>query len=520
MISTIDLGIIGVYFLAVIIIGLIVAVKTKSGDDLFLGGRSLTWGFIGLSLFASNISSTTLIGLAGAAYTTGLAQSVYEWGAGLAFIVLAAIFVPLYLSTRMTTCPEFLERRYDRRSRMFFSAITIVTSIVVDTAGGLYAGAIVLQTFFPDLILWQTCFVLALVAGTYTAFGGLKAVVYTDALQAVILILGCGALTFIMFSKIGFSWDAMVSAAPEGHFSFVKPIDDPDMPWPGIILGVPFLGIWYVATNQYVTQRILGAKSIRHARWGVMLASYLKLLPFFIMVLPGAMAISLLPGLSNSDMVFPSMVLEFLPVGLVGLVLAGLISAIMSSVDSTLNSASTLVVVDFVSSKHPEMTPKQVAFYGRTTTFILMVLAALWAPMIVNFGGLWAYLQQMFSIIVPPIIVVFLVGVLYPRGNGVAAIWTLILGTALGVCLFVLDLNGLWPIHYLMNVGFVIAVCTLLFVVLSHLTGPPKKEAVEKYTFRKDMLNLDNEGLSWYQDYRYHSAAILGIMLIFAYKLW
>lgn len=520
MISDIDIGIIGVYFVCVMAIGLYVAAKTKTDEDLFLGGRSLTWGFIGLSMFASNISSTTMIGLAGAAYSTGLAQSVYEWGAGISYIVLAMIFVPLYLNSRVTTCPEFLEMRFDRRSRVFFSLTTIIVSIIVDMAGGLYAGAIVLQTFFPDLVLWQTCFVLAIIAGLYTAFGGLKAVVYTDALQSIILIAGCSALTYIMFEKLDFSWETMKSFAPEEHFSFIRPADDEGMPWPGILLGVPFLGIWYVATNQYVTQRVLGAKNIKHARWGVIFASYLKFLPFFIMVLPGAMAISLLPGLPNGDMVFPSIVLEFLPVGLVGLVLAGLVSAIMSSVDSTLNSASTLVVVDFVAAKNPDLKPKQIAKYGRITTFILMVVAALWAPYIENFGGLWSYLQQMFSIIVPPIIVVFLVGAFYKRGNGDGAFWTLLLGTGIGIALFVLDLMGIWPIHYLMNIGIVILLSSIIFVVVSNMTPAPNEEVIQAYTFNKSMINLDNEDLKWYQDYRFHSVFIVFLIAIFAYAFW
>ena len=186
MISNIDLTIMVAYILVVAGIGFAVSRGTKTDEDLFLGGRSLTWGLIGLSLFASNISSTTLVGLAGAAYTSGVVNSVWEFGAAIPFVVLAVVFVPLYLKARVTTVPEFLEHRFDRRSRVFFSAITIVTSIVVDTAGGLYAGAIVLQSFFPGLPLWETCVVLALFAGLYTAFGGLKAVVYTDALQAVV----------------------------------------------------------------------------------------------------------------------------------------------------------------------------------------------------------------------------------------------------------------------------------------------------------------------------------------------
>ena len=236
------------------------------------------------------------------------------------------IFVPLYLNSKITTIPEFLGKRFDRRSQVFFSVVTILTSILVETAGGLYAGAIVLKTFFPNLIIWQTTIVLAFIAGIYTAFGGLKAVVYTDTLQAIVLITGSTILTYILFEKIDFSIEKMIAAAPEGHFSIYRSINDSTLPWPGLFLGVPLLGFWYWSTNQYIVQRVLGAKDIKNARWGVLLGGFLKLIPLFIMVIPGAMAISIYSGIDNPDMVFPTIVVKTLPVGLVGLVLAGLIA--------------------------------------------------------------------------------------------------------------------------------------------------------------------------------------------------
>jgi len=229
--SNIDIGVIIAYFIIVFGIGIYVARRTKSGTDLFLGGRTLTWGFIGLSLFASNISTTTIIGLSGAAYSSGISQSVYEWMSGIPLIICALIFVPLYLKSKITTIPEFLSLRYDRRSQIFFSIATIVASILIETAGGLYAGGLVMQTFFPNLEIWQVSFVIALCAGIYTAFGGLKAVVYTDAMQAIILVLGCGVLTYMMFEKLDFSISNLITTAPEGHFSVVRPIDDESLPW-------------------------------------------------------------------------------------------------------------------------------------------------------------------------------------------------------------------------------------------------------------------------------------------------
>ncbi len=519
-ISDLDLFIIGGYFIIVFGIGLWVARSTKTGSDLFLGGRTFTWGLIGLSLFASNISSSTIIGLSGAAYSDGIVGSVYEWMSGIPLIIAALIFVPLYLRSRITTIPEFLELRYDSRSRYFFSIVTIFTSIIVDTAGGLYAGAIVLQTFFPDLIIWQTCLVLALVAGIYTAFGGLKAVVYTDALQAIILIIGSAILTYILFEKLDFSWDKVVSSAPEGHFSTIRPSDDPYLPWQGLIMGVPFLGFWYWATNQYIVQRVLGARDIQHARWGVLLAGFLKIVPLFIMVFPGAMAISLYPNLQNSDMVFPTIVLNALPMGLVGLVLAGLISAIMSSVDSTLNSASTLIVIDLIKPNMPSITDKQITLYGRISTLVLMVIAAVWAPMIVNFGGLWAYLQQMFSIIVPPIIVLFLVGVFYKRGNGYGAFWTLILGTLMGILFFTAGQLEVWNLHYTINVGITVILSILIFIGFSNRRPKPSDEVIKKYTYQPSLLNYGNNSSGTLLDYRYLAVILLVVIGGVLIVLW
>lgn len=519
-ISTIDLIVIGAYFSCILLLGLYVARSTKTAEDLFLGGRSFGWGLIGLSLFASNISTSTIIGLSGAAYSSGIVQSVYEWMTGIPLIIAALIFIPLYLNSRITTIPEFLELRYDRRSRKFFSIVTIFTSIIVDTAGGLYAGAIVLKAFFPELIIWQTTLVLALVAGIYTAFGGLKAVVYTDAIQAVVLIIGCSTLSYFMFEQLDFSWAKVVNNAPEDFLSIVRPLDDPSLPWPGLILAVPILGFWYWTTNQYIVQRILGARDVNNARWGVILASFLKIVPLFIMVIPGTMAIGLFPGLENPDQVFPTAVINILPAGLVGLVMAGLISAIMSSVDSTLNSASTLFVIDFVKTYKPNISEEQVLKYGRYTTLFLMILAAVWAPMIQNFGGIWSYLQQMFSIIVPPIAVIFLVGVFYKKGNKDGAYWTLIIGTLMGLFLFVLGQFGLWSLHYTYNVGIMSVFSAIVFVVISNLTAPPKEDVIKNFTYHKELINQDTEGITWYKNYTFQIAVLLAVIGLILVLFW
>ncbi len=536
-ISNIDIGIIIAYFAFVMGIGFYVSRRTTTSEDLFLGGRSFTYGLIGLSLFASNISSATLVGLSGAAYSTGVVQSVYEWLSGIPLIIAAVIFVPLYLRSKITTIPEFLEKRFDRRSQVFFSVMTIASSVLIEMAGGLYAGSIVLQAFFPGLVLWQTALGLAIVAGIYTAFGGLKAVVITDAVQSIILIIGCTVLTVILFGKLDYSWANVVASAPEGHFSMIRPLDDESMPWSGLFLGVPILGFWYWTTNQYIVQRVLGAKDIKHARWGMIFAGFLKVIPLFVMVIPGAMAISLFPieqfpELSNSDKVFPTIVTQALPVGMVGIVLAGLVSAIMSSVDSTLNSASTLIVVDFVKPNNPNLTDKDIVKYGRIATIVLMLIAAFWAPNIQHFQGLWNYLQKMFSILVPPIAVIFLVGVFYKRGNGDGSFWTLVIGTILGALLFLITDTAPWEammgegteklinLHYTTNVGIMTALSAVIFVVISKMTPAPDAKAVELLTFRRELLNDGMGGLPWYKDYRFHMTLLVALMTVIMIYFW
>lgn len=516
--SNIDLAIIIGYMVLVLIIGVAVGMQTKTGEDLFLGGRTLTWGVIGFSLFASNISSTTLIGLSGAAYSTGISSSNYEWLAGLPLILMAAVFIPIYLRARLTTIPEYLELRFDLRSRKLFSAITIFVSVSVEMAGGLYAGAVVLQTFMPQLDIWSTALALALFAGAYTAFGGLKAVVYTDALQAIILIAGCSMLTYILFAELDFSWSAVVDATPEGHLSVIKPMDDPTLPWLGTLVGVPLLGFWYWATNQYVTQRVLAAKNIDHARKGAMFGGFLKLLPVFIMVLPGAMAISVIPNIPNSDMVFPTLVSQVLPVGVVGLVMAGLISAILSTVDSTLNSASTLIVVDFIKPSKPDISPQKVARYGRITTIIIMAISSAWAPFIADFGGLWLYLQQMFSVIVPPIVVLFLGGVFYPKAGGLAGFITLVSGLVLGVAVVILRQFDLFELHFTITVGLMIVICSLIFVLCGRFIAEQPKD-ITQLIYQPGMTQ-PAPSTRWWQDYRVHSGVLLVCMAAILVVFW
>ena len=477
----VDLTIIIVYFTVVLSIGLWIGRNTKGGDDLFLAGRSLGWIAIGFSLFASNISSTTLIGLVGSAYDGGLFISNYEWMATVVLVFFVLVFVPIFLRSRISTIPEFLERRFGSKSRRYFSGLTIITNILVDTAGSLYAGAVVLQLFFPELDMWTTCIVLALIAGVYTAAGGLAAVVYTDVIQAVVLLLGSCLMTYFIFAHpaIDFSWSALTDGVGDpSKFSVFnpehRPLSDDKLPWLGTLIGVPILGFYFWVTNQYIVQRVLGARSVDDARWGALLGGLLKLPVLFIMVLPG-LAFSIIwaqdnPGMMlEADKVFPTMVTSMLPVGVIGLVLAGLIAAIMSSIDSTLNSASALITLDFIKPRRPDLSEADTLKIGRISMAVIMVVSALWAPQIAQFDGLFKYIQEMLAYMVPPVTVLFLLGVFWKKGTANGALATLIGGHLVAIFLF-LGGNGtftgepLWSIHFTLVAGIVFAASLVIYL--------------------------------------------------------
>ncbi|KAB8191736.1 sodium/solute symporter [Lysobacter maris] len=458
---TLDYVVLAAYVVVVIVVCARVSRRSPDSDELFLAGRTLGAGVVGLSLFASNISSTTLIGLPGAAWSSGIAVANYEWMAALVLLFSALFVVPVLLGNRLTTIPELLERRFDARLRKYLSAVSVFLSIVLDTAGSLYAGAVVLKVFFPALPLVETIVAIALFAGLYTAAGGLRAVVYTDVLQSVVLLLGSAVLTVLVFAEFDYSWAKVVAAVPADHMSLIRPLDDPDLPWLGTLIGLPILGFYYWTMNQYVSQRLLGARSVDAAGGGAILAALLKLLPLFLMVLPGAMAIALLPDLQRGDEVFARLLAEYAPVGLAGLVLAGLLAAIMSSVDSALNSASTLITLDFIEPRRPGLDTRALARIGRTTTLLLMALAAAWAPMIDNFPGLFAYLQQTFAYVTPPLVAVFVLGLWWKRLAAGPALRALVSGHALSAAWFVATQLGWLDIHFTIVAGALLAATVL-----------------------------------------------------------
>lgn len=440
--GALDWAVVVAYLVIVLIIGAWASRGAgASAEDLFLAGRSLGFVAVGLSLFASNISSTTLIGVAGAAYTSGISVAHYELMAALVLVFMAAVTIPVFLRARVTTIPQYLERRFGPRHGpvvcRYVSAMTIFLSIFVDTAGSVYAGVLVLQVLVPGIPFLPACIALAVFAGLYTAAGGLRAVVYTDVLQALVLLAGAGVISYQVFAQFDFSWAVATASIPAERLSLVRPLDDPDLPWLGVVLGLPVLGFYYWGANQYIMQRVLGARSLTQARGGALLAAALKLLPLFLMAIPAAFAFALLPDLADGDQVFPSLIASFLPAGLAGLVVAGLIAAIMSTIDSTLNASSTLVMVDFVRAGERGWTQRRIVWTGRLATAVFVLVAALWPLVIRDFPGLFNYIQQVFSYAVPPVVAVLLMGMLWRRMDGHAALVSLLTGHAIGAAILV-----------------------------------------------------------------------------------
>ena len=520
----IDLWIVAGYAVAMIAIGLFMSGKSHGADDYFLAGRGMGWFVIGFSLFASNISSTTLVGLAGDAYSTGISVYNYEWMAGIILAFYAIFILPQVLRSQVYTMPEYLERRFDRRSRSIFALLTLFLNIVVDTAASLYAGSLIVQMIFPDIAIWQIITVLALVAGAYTILGGLSAVMITDVIQAVLLLIGSVVIAVVAFSKIGGDWSAVTAAVAPEKLSLIRPLDDPGVPWLGLLTGVPLLGFYFWCTNQFMAQRLLSAKDTDNARWGALLAGLLKLPVLFIMVLPGTLAILLYPDLERPDLVFPTLMFDLLPTGLLGIVLAGFMAALMSQIDSTLNSASTLVTMDFIRPRRPDLSSGALLQIGRAVTFGFMLLAVLWAPQIANFDSLFKYLQQVLSYTVGPIIALFIFGTFWRRANAAGAFWALIIGFAAGAAFFVVNVVlGLTDIHFLYVAPILFVVSSIALIVVSLMTTPPEPSAVEPFIWTPALYREDSAtmaGRPWYLNYRIQTIGLVLLTVAILVAFW
>src|SRR6266481_4305575 len=360
----IDIAIIAVYFVVIFAIGFYFARKERTSTDYFLASRDVGWFAIGASLFVSSISTEHFIGLAGSGASSGLAVGSFEWLACLILLVLGWVFVPFYLRSNVFTMPEFLERRFSRSCAVYLAGISILAYVFTKISVHLYAAAIVLER----VVGWSpltAAVILVIATGIYTIAGGLAAVIYTDLVQTIILIIGAVILTVIGMHEVG-GFAGLRAALPASYFHMVKPVSDPDFPWTGIFFGAPILGIWYWCTDQVIVQRVLSAKDEGHAKAGAIFAGFLKILPVFLLVLPGLIAFALYPDVfpvvngkvMNGDAAYPEMIVRLLPPGLVGLMIAALLAALMGAMSSVFNSASTMVTLDFYKNSAPARTKR------------------------------------------------------------------------------------------------------------------------------------------------------------------
>jgi len=520
------------------------AVKKKdktSAEDYFLAGRHLGWFIIGASIFASNIGSEHLVGLAGSGATDGVALAHYELHAWC-LLVLGWIMVPFYMRSRVFTMPEFLEKRFSPNARTVLSIISLIAYVLTKIAVGIYAGGIVFRALLPEIhflgmdTFWIGSILLIVLTGIYTIVGGLRAVVYTETLQTFVKIIGAIMVTYYGLQALG-GWDKLREICGTEMFNLWKPII-PDgsagtwapvkesgqiawyfndkYPWPGMLLCAPIIGLWYWCTDQYIVQRVLGAPNETEARRGSIFSGFLKLLPVFLFIIPGMICFALAKSGINADIqhelfdaqghlirdraqaAFPLLVMHVLPVGVRGIVVAGLLAALMSALAGVFNASSSLFTMDFYSRLRPKATQAQLVWVGRVATVVMVIIGLLWIPVIQGGRGLYDYLQGIQAYLAPPIFVVFFFGIFMKRLNGPGCMATLLTGFAMGLFRLAVDtpvkLMGtsytegsfLWIVN---NIFFqyysllITLVCIIVFIVVSYATKQPNYAKIGGLTF-------------------------------------
>jgi len=526
-IATIDLVIIIGLLLVVILIGVYqVTKKRETSDSFFLAGRDLKWPFIGLSLFAANISTIHLVGLAASGFNEGLVWGAFEWLAGVTLIILALIFAPYYFKSRIQTLPEFLERRYDSRSRTVFAFIAILSALFVHIGMSMYAGAIIFNRFFGMSIVLSIS-LISIITLVYYILGGLKAVVLTQALQTAILLFGATSLTVLGIMHLG---DANITSFTE-FIDKIRPgqmdalhtsesinqltgvinaeytshgfdgVSPSGLTWAICLLGYPILGLWYWCSDQTIVQQVLAAKTKKDAQIGPIFAGFLKLLTPFIMIVPGIIGYVLLKdeifsaahaaGVSKpGDMALSVLIQKFLPVGLQGLFLSALIAALMSTIAAALNSVSTLVSVDIYKRLKPTTPDKKLITVGRITALGIMVLAAVWSTQGDKFSSIFEAINKIAAALAPSVATVLLMGVIFKRGTKQASFYTLVIGLILGLTAFALDfapisgrmiLTDGMGFPFMAQAFILFIICNVIYWGVSFITPNPDKAITDKY---------------------------------------
>jgi SSS family solute:Na+ symporter len=544
MIKTPDIIISVLYILGVVAVGLWAGTRKKKGtapassNDYFLAGRSLRWPMIGLALFATNISCLHLVSLAQSGFDTGLLSGNFEWMAAFTLILLALFFVPFYIRSGVSTLPDFLEKRYNRACRDWLTFVSILSAIIIHIAFSLLTGGIVLETLF-GIDMYTSVTVIAIITAIYTIIGGLRAVVVTESIQTVVLVAGAIVITIACFGRMG-GWDAMVAGLQETHhmekLSMLRPHGDSSgLPWYAIFLGYPVLGIWYWCADQTIVQRILGAKDVDHARAGALFCGFIKILPVFIFIVPGLLAYTLAQKgmldihslqttdaagntVTNSKSIYTLMITQLVPTGLVGVIVAALLSGLMSQVSGALNSISTLVSFDLYKRFRPAADERQLVKMGRIAAGIALLLSILLLPLLNSYGSIFNGINDIIAHIAPPITCVFVLGVFWKRASAKAAQITLLAGSVLGGLVY--TLNKVYPhtsmaaIPFMMMAFYLFAACLIMQVILS-CVFPMHHTSESAALFWKSPLEpLQDKGWKGLANYKFLSVLLLLVMVI------
>ncbi|MGH8242696.1 MAG: sodium:solute symporter [Steroidobacteraceae bacterium] len=495
--TTLDWIVVVLYFVLTFAVAIVVTRRAKTRETpggYFLAGRNAGWFIVGASLFASNIGAEHLVGLAGTGAASGVAVAQFEIIAGLVLLLLGWFFVPFYLRSGVYTMPEFLERRYSSGPRMYLAIVSVVSYVLTKISVTIAAGGIVFEALM-GIDFWTGATVVVVATGIYTLFGGLKAVLYTDAMQMFVLVLGAIVVTVLGLQAIG-GWDSLVATVGPERFDLWQPSTHPDFPWTGILFGAPILGVWYWCTDQFIVQRVLAAKNHVEARRGAIFAGFVKQAPLFIFVLPGVIAYALAQSgqlqLESPDQALAALTAQLMPTGLRGIVVAGLLAALMSSLSSVFNSSATLVTMDIYQRWRPLATPRQLVVTGQAATVVLVLFGLAWIPfMRLISDQLYTYLQSVQAYISPPIAAIFLVGLLWPRANAKGAIAALAVGFVLGFGRLILELNAplAWApaaafagINFLHFAVLLFGISLVAMVAVSLATAPPEPTRLQDLT--------------------------------------
>lgn len=557
---TLDYIVIGLFALA--LIGIIVWVfkqKQDSSGDYFLAGRDATWLAIGASIFASNIGSEHLIGLAGAGASSGMAMAHWEIQ-GWMILILGWVFVPFYERSMVLTMPEFLEKRYNKESRTILSLISLVSYVLTKVAVTVYAGGLVFKEVFGIQELWGIDFFwiaaigLVLLTALYTVVGGMKSVLYTSVLQTPILLLGSVVILVLGLKAVG-GWDQVLAACsltPANEYgdtmvNLIRDNRDPDFPWLGALIGSSIIGFWYWCTDQFIVQRVLSGKNEQQARRGTIFGAYLKLTPVFLFLIPGMIAFAMQKNgvmingvpftMSTADAAFPSLVAQLLPAGFKGLVVCGILAALMSSLASLFNSSAMLFTIDFYKKYKPEASEKTLLQVGRMATVVVVVLGILWIPVMKSVGSvLYNYLQDVQSVLAPGIAAAFLLGILSKRTTPLGGMWGLIIGffigiTRLGAKVYYttagIDAGDSWfkslffDTNWLFFCGGMLVFCLAAIAIISKFTPAAPAEQIQGLTFGSSSPEQRAATrASWNKWDVIHSCIILGITAAFYIYFW